>query len=109
MNKEILIVDDEKDIRSSISDLLNDEDYNCRSVANSDDALFEIAKKVPDLVLLDIWLEGSKLDGLELLTQIHSFYPQVPCIMISGHGNIDIAVKAIKGGASDFIDKPFPI
>ena len=107
MNKEILIVDDEKDIRSSISDLLNDEDYNCRSVANSDDALFEIAKKVPDLVLLDIWLEGSKLDGLELLTQIHSFYPHVPCIMISGHGNIDIAVKAIKGGASDFIEKPF--
>ena len=107
MNKEILIVDDEKDIRSSISDLLNDEDYSCRSVADSDDALFEIAKKVPDLVLLDIWLEGSKLDGLELLTQIHSFYPHVPCIMISGHGNIDIAVKAIKGGASDFIEKPF--
>ena len=107
MNREILIVDDEKDIRLSISDLLLDENYNTRLAANSDEALSELSKGLPDLILLDIWLEGSKLDGLELLNQIHLFYPSIPCIIISGHGNIDIAVKAIKGGASDFIEKPF--
>ena len=100
-------LDDEKDIRLSISDLLLDENYSTRLAANSDEALSELSKGLPDLILLDIWLEGSKLDGLELLNQIHLFYPSIPCIIISGHGNIDIAVKAIKGGASDFIEKPF--
>ena len=107
MNREILIVDDEKDIRLSISDLLLDENYSTRLAANSDEALSELSKGLPDLILLDIWLEGSKLDGLELLNQINLFYPNIPCIIISGHGNIDIAVKAIKGGGSDFIEKPF--
>ncbi|PPR29112.1 MAG: Sporulation initiation phosphotransferase F, partial [Alphaproteobacteria bacterium MarineAlpha9_Bin2] len=92
MNKDILIVDDEKDIRVLISDILKDEDYSPRVASNSDQALSELSKGLPDLVLLDIWLEGSQLDGLELLNQIHLFYPNIPCIMISGHGNIDIAV-----------------
>jgi two-component system, NtrC family, nitrogen regulation response regulator NtrX len=107
MKNNILIVDDEKDIRLSIAGLLEDENYEVRMAQNSDEALDAISERVPDLVLLDIWLENSSLDGLELLSEIHSKFINVPCIMISGHGNIDIAVNAIRNGASDFIEKPF--
>ena len=107
MKHNILIVDDEKDIRLSIKGLLEDENYEVAMAKNSDEALSAISFKVPDLILLDIWLENSKLDGIELLNDIISTYKNIPCIMISGHGNIDIAVKAIRNGASDFIEKPF--
>ena len=107
MKYNILVVDDEEDIRLSIAGLLEDENYEVRVAKNSDEALDAISKRVPDLVLLDIWLENSKLDGLGLLDEIYSKFISVPCIMISGHGNIDIAVKAIRSGASDFIEKPF--
>ncbi len=107
MKNNILVVDDEEDIRLSITGLLEDEDYEVRVAKNSDEALDAISKRVPDLVLLDIWLENSNLDGLDLLNEIHSKFISVPCIMISGHGNIDIAVNAIRSGASDFIEKPF--
>ncbi len=107
MKNNILVVDDEEDIRISIAGLLEDEDYEVRVAKNSDEALDAISKRVPDLVLLDIWLENSNLDGLDLLNEIHSKFISVPCIMISGHGNIDIAVNAIRSGASDFIEKPF--
>ena len=107
MKYNILVVDDEKDIRLSIAGILEDENYKVRVAKNSDEALDAISLSVPDLVLLDIWLEDSKLDGLGLLNEIHSKFINVPCIMISGHGNIDIAVNAIRIGASDFIEKPF--
>jgi len=107
MLNNILVVDDEEDIRKSIAGLLEDENYKVRTVENSDQALDAISERVPDLILLDIWLENSKLDGLELLKEIQSKFLFVPCILISGHGNIDIAVKAIRSGASDYIEKPF--
>ena len=107
MLNNILVVDDEEDIRKSIAGLLEDENYQVRTVENSDQALDSISERVPDLILLDIWLENSKLDGMELLKEIQSKFLFVPCIMISGHGNIDIAVKAIRSGASDYIEKPF--
>ena len=107
MVNNILVVDDEEDIRKSIAGLLEDENYQVRTVENSDQALDAISERVPDLILLDIWLENSKLDGMELLKEIQSKFLFVPCIMISGHGNIDIAVKAIRSGASDYIEKPF--
>ena len=103
----ILVIDDEEDIRNSIAGLLEDENYEVRTAENSDKALDAISERVPDLILIDIWLENSKLDGLELLSEIKSKFIAVPCIMISGHGNIDIAVKAIRSGASDYIEKPF--
>ena len=107
MKYNILIVDDEKDIRLSIKGLLEDEGYEVALAKNSDEVLKSINSRVPDLILLDIWLENSKLDGMELLNYIISSFKNVPCIMISGHGNIDIAVKAIRSGANDFIEKPF--
>ena len=107
MNNNVLIVDDEKDIRLSIKGLLEDENYEVSLAKNSDEALSAIVNKVPDLILLDIWLENSTLDGIELLNYIVNSFKNIPCIMISGHGNIDIAVKAIRSGASDFIEKPF--
>ena len=107
MLNNILVVDDEEDIRKSIAGLLEDENYQVRTVENSDQALDALSERVPDLILLDIWLENSKLDGMELLKEIQSKFLFVPCIMISGHGNIDIAVKAIRSGASDYIEKPF--
>ncbi|MDG2001426.1 MAG: sigma-54 dependent transcriptional regulator [Alphaproteobacteria bacterium] len=107
MLNNILVVDDEEDIRKSIAGLLEDENYKVRTVENSDQALDAISERVPDLILLDIWLENSKLDGIELLKEIQSKFLFIPCIMISGHGNIDIAVNAIRSGASDYIEKPF--
>ncbi|MGA0531617.1 sigma-54-dependent transcriptional regulator [Hansschlegelia sp. KR7-227] len=107
MATDILIVDDEADIRELVAGILQDEGHGTRTARNSDDALAEIAKRRPQLVFLDIWLQGSKLDGLELLDIIHRDHPEIPIVMISGHGNIETAVSAIKSGAYDFIEKPF--
>lgn len=107
MAHEILVVDDESDIRMLIAGVLHDEGYDTRDAANSDSALEVIAARRPNLVILDIWLQNSSLDGLELLDVIMRAHPSVPVVMISGHGNIGTAVKAIQRGAYDFIEKPF--
>ncbi|MFD1330847.1 sigma-54-dependent transcriptional regulator [Methylopila musalis] len=107
MATDILIVDDEADIRELVAGILQDEGHGTRTARNSDEALAEVAKRRPQLVFLDIWLQGSKLDGLEILEQIHAEHPDLPVVMISGHGNIETAVAAIKSGAYDFIEKPF--
>lgn len=107
MSHDILIVDDEADIRMLISGILEDEGLQTREASHADDALRQISARVPQLVILDIWMQKSRLDGLELLEEIHKQYPFLPVVMISGHGNIETAVKAIKVGAYDFIEKPF--
>jgi len=107
MPAEILIVDDEADIRDLVAGILQDEGYTARTARNSDDAMAAIAARRPNLVFLDIWLQGSKLDGLQLLDVIKQDHPELPVVMISGHGNIETAVAAIKHGAYDFIEKPF--
>ncbi|MEZ5715105.1 MAG: sigma-54 dependent transcriptional regulator [Paracoccaceae bacterium] len=106
---DILIVDDERDIRELISDILEDEGYTTRLAGNSDDAMKEIAAEQPALLILDIWLKDSKMDGIDILKATKRDYPDVPVVIISGHGNIEIAVAAIKQGAYDFIEKPFNI
>jgi two-component system nitrogen regulation response regulator NtrX len=107
MAQDILIVDDEADIRDLVAGILEDEGYETRTARDSDQALGEIARRRPSLVFLDIWLQGSKLDGLQLLELIKAENPELPVVMISGHGNIETAVAAIKKGAYDFIEKPF--
>ena len=107
MSGEILIVDDEADIRDLVAGILQDEGYNARTARNSDEALGAIVARRPHLVFLDIWLQGSKLDGLQLLDVVKHEHPDLPVVMISGHGNIETAVAAIKHGAYDFIEKPF--
>ena len=107
MASDILIVDDEADIRDLVAGILDDEGFTTRTARDSDSALTEIANRRPHLVFLDIWLQGSKLDGLQLLEQIKKDHADVPVVMISGHGNIETAVAAIKRGAYDFIEKPF--
>ncbi|KEC54377.1 nitrogen assimilation response regulator NtrX [Bartonella rochalimae] len=107
MVSDILIVDDEADIRELVAGILDDEGYETRVACNSDEALTQISERVPKLIFLDIWLQGSRLDGLALLDEIKVQYPSIPVIMISGHGNIETAVSAIKRGAYDFIEKPF--
>jgi two-component system nitrogen regulation response regulator NtrX len=107
MNKDILIVDDEAAIREVVGAILQDEGYRPRPAQNSDEALREVARREPGLVLLDIWLEGSALDGVQILERLRAEYPDVPVIMFSGHGTIETAVAAIKKGAYDFIEKPF--
>src|SRR6266536_3812704 len=107
MANDILIVDDEADIRDLVAGILEDEGFNTRTARDSDSALAEIANRRPHLVFLDIWLQGSKLDGLQLLEQIKKDNADLPVVMISGHGNIETAVAAIKRGAYDFIEKPF--
>ena|SRR5690348_9780906 len=107
MSAEILIVDDEADIRALVAGILEDEGYATRTARNSDDALAAIATRRPNLVFLDIWLQGSRLDGLQLLDGIKHEHPELPVVMISGHGNVETAVAAIKQGAYDFIEKPF--
>ena len=104
---DILVVDDELDIRELVAGVLEDEGYDTRAAADSDSALEAIATRRPSLVLLDVWLQGSRLDGLELLDEIKRRDPSIPVLVISGHGNIDTAVAAIRKGASDFIEKPF--
>ena len=107
MASDILIVDDEADIRSAIGGILSDEGHTPRYAANSDQALAACRQRQPSLVILDIWLEGSAMDGLQLLQAIREAHPGVPIVMISGHGTIETAVTAIKRGAYDFIEKPF--
>lgn len=107
MALDILIVDDERDIRDLVSGVLEDEGYETRTAAHSDAALEAVADRRPSLVLLDVWLSGSRLDGLELLAQMKAHDPDLPVLMISGHGTLDTAVAAISRGATDFIEKPF--
>jgi two-component system nitrogen regulation response regulator NtrX len=107
MSLDILVVDDERDIRELVAGVLEDEGYATRGAADSDAALEAIAERRPSLVLLDVWLQGSRLDGLELLDEIKRRDASIPVLVISGHGNIDTAVAAIRRGASDFIEKPF--
>ncbi len=107
MALDILIVDDEEDIRALIAGVLDDEGYGTRTAADSDSALAALAERRPSLLILDIWLQGSRLDGIELLDEVKRRDPALPVIVISGHGNVETAVAAIKRGAYDFIEKPF--
>ncbi len=107
MALDILIVDDEADIRELIAGVLEDEGYETRTARDSDSALAALHDRRPALMVLDIWLQGSRLDGIELLEQVKQQDPSLPVIIISGHGNIETAVAAIKRGAYDFIEKPF--
>ncbi|SIO20628.1 two-component system, NtrC family, nitrogen regulation response regulator NtrX [Rhodovulum sp. ES.010] len=106
---DILIVDDERDIRELISDILKDEGYTTRLAANSDACMAEINAEPPALMILDIWLKDSNMDGIDILSRAKRDNPDIPIVIISGHGNIEIAVAAIKQGAYDFIEKPFNI
>ena len=107
MASDILIVDDEEDIRDLVAGILSDEGHETRTASDADSALASIADRVPRLVFLDIWLQGSRLDGLALLDEIKKMHPTLPVVMISGHGTIETAVSAIRRGAYDFIEKPF--
>ena len=106
---DILIVDDERDIRELIGDILEDEGFSTRLAANSSEAMTEVNAEPPGLMILDIWLKDSKMDGIDILKTVKRDNPDIPIIIISGHGNIEIAVAAIKQGAYDFIEKPFNI
>src|SRR5271165_1547035 len=107
MASDILIVDDEADIRELVSGILEDEGHKTRLAKDSDEAIRAIEERRPSLVILDIWLQGSKLDGLEVLARVKKHHPDLPVVIISGHGNIETAVMAIKRGAYDYIEKPF--
>ena len=107
MADDILIVDDEKDIRSLLCLMLEDEGYNTIEAANADDARTALLAQPPKLAILDIWMRESDMDGIELLEWVKSIYPGLPVLMISGHGTIETAVQAIRLGAYDFIEKPF--
>jgi two-component system nitrogen regulation response regulator NtrX len=107
MSADILVVDDETDIRELVAGILSDEGHRTRIAGSADEALAAVAARRPNLVFLDIWLQGSNLDGLQVLDQIKEQHPDLPVVMISGHGNIETAVSAIKRGAYDFIEKPF--
>jgi len=107
MALEVLVVDDEADIRDLVSGVLEDEGYSVRTAADSTGALEAIRDRRPSLLLLDVWLQGSRLDGLQLLQEVKRFDPSLPVLIISGHGNLDTAVAAIREGAVDFIEKPF--
>jgi two-component system nitrogen regulation response regulator NtrX len=107
MASDILIIDDEMDIRELVAGILQDEGFETRTARDSDTALSAISTRRPNLLFLDIWLQGSKLDGLQLLDSVKEQNPDLPVVMISGHGNIETAVSAIKRGAYDFIEKPF--
>lgn len=104
---DILVVDDEADIRDLVAGLLEDEGHSIRTASNSDEALAAIRARKPSLALLDIWMQGGGIDGLELLDIIRTIDPDLPVVMISGHGNIETAVSALQRGAYDFIEKPF--
>ena len=107
MALEVLVVDDEADIRDLVSGVLEDEGYAVRTAADSTQTLDSIEERRPSMVLLDVWLQGSKLDGLQLLQEIKQRDPTIPVLVISGHGNLDTAVAAVREGAVDFIEKPF--
>jgi two-component system, NtrC family, nitrogen regulation response regulator NtrX len=107
MASDILIVDDEADIRELVAGILQDEGHDTRTARDSDEALSAVVARRPNLVFLDIWLKGSRLDGLQLLESLKQQHPELPIVMISGHGNTETAVSAIKRGAYDLIQKPF--
>jgi two-component system nitrogen regulation response regulator NtrX len=107
MALDILIVDDEADIRDLVAGILEDEGYTTRTARDSDEALAAVSARRPNLIFLDIWMQASRLDGLQLLSIVKADHPELPVVMISGHGNIETAVAAIKHGAYDFIEKPF--
>jgi two-component system nitrogen regulation response regulator NtrX len=107
MALDILVVDDEQDIRELVAGVLEDEGYQARTASDSDSTLAALGERRPSLVLLDVWLQGSRLDGLDLLDEIKRRDPTLPVLVFSGHGNIDTAVTAIRRGAVDFIEKPF--
>src|SRR5213082_3329640 len=107
MGLDVLVVDDEADIRELVSGVLEDEGYAVRTAADSDSTLDAIEERRPSMVLLDVWLQGSRLDGLQLLQEIKLRDSTLPVLMISGHGNLDTAVAAVREGAIDFIEKPF--
>ena len=107
MLSDILIVDDEADIREGVAGILSDEGHSTRTARNSDEALAAVEARRPHLVFLDIWLQGSRLDGLQILQVIKEQHPTLPVVMISGHGNIETAVSAIRRGAYDCLEKPF--
>jgi two-component system nitrogen regulation response regulator NtrX len=107
MTEDILIVDDEADIRTLVSGILEDEGYEAREAADSDETLAAVSVRRPSLILLDIWLQGSRLDGMQILERLKQDHPSVPVVIMSGHGTIETAVQAIKLGAYDFIEKPF--
>jgi two-component system, NtrC family, nitrogen regulation response regulator NtrX len=107
MALDILIVDDEADIRELVAGVLGDEGFETRVAANADEALAAIAERRPSLAILDVWLQGSSMDGIELLDAMKQRDPTLPVVVISGHGNLDTAVAAIKRGAYDYIEKPF--
>lgn len=109
MARDILIIDDEDDIRDLIAGILEDEGYETRQAHDADAGLNEIARRRPSLVFLDIWMQGSRLDGLQLLDVFQTQHPDMPVVMISGHGNVETAVSAIRRGAYDYIEKPFKI
>lgn len=104
---KVLIIDDEKDICFLISEILKDEKYTTYSAQNSNEAIANFNKYKPDLVILDVWLSNSKLDGIEILKEFKNINNNIPVIIISGHGTVDLAVSAIKNGAYDFLEKPF--
>lgn len=107
MPLDILVIDDEKDIRQLIGDILKDEGYTFRLAADSTEALAALRDRVPSAIILDVWLQGSELDGLGILEIVQKKYPSIPVIVISGHGNIETAVSSIRMGAYDYIEKPF--
>src|SRR6202008_123741 len=107
MASDVLVVDDEVDIRDLVAGILEDEGYAVRTAADSDQALAAIRARKPALLVLDIWMQGGGMDGLELLDLVKELDADLPVIMISGHGNIETAVSAIKRGAYDFLEKPF--
>jgi len=107
MIKDVLIVDDEEDIRLILSDILSDEDFTTRTAEDADGAFNQINARLPSLIILDIWLQGSRMDGIEILKVVKRDNPDIPVIIISGHGNIEVAVESVRLGAYDFIQKPF--
>jgi two-component system nitrogen regulation response regulator NtrX len=107
MAADVLVVDDEIDIRELVAGILSDDGYAVRTAANSEEALAGVRARQPALLILDIWMQGGGMDGLELLDMVKALDPDLPVIMISGHGNIETAVSAIKRGAYDFLEKPF--
>ena len=104
---DVLIVDDEEDIRDLIAGILQDEGFEARVAGDSDAALASVRQRRPQLVILDIWLQGSRLDGIQVLDSLKRDHPDLPVVMISGHGTIETAVASIRNGAYDFIEKPF--
>ena len=107
MSVDILVVDDEVDIRELVSGILEDEGFDPRTAADSEGVFRAIKERVPALIVLDVWLQNSAMDGIEILEQVKKTHPELPVVIISGHGTIETAVAAIKKGAYDFVEKPF--